>query len=160
MIDRSLYPVNRSMTFSTRSYSNGSCIPAQAPVTSSVIGALPETFVARLHRARSGRLAAPALLALAAPTVVVGKRGRSQRDSPSAGFSTLEHDAEDLLEVYQERCVEALEGLSPEERREVYKLLDLTVETYPDGRLEAAWALNTRISKVRFGSRPPCGLCS
>jgi hypothetical protein len=55
--------------------------------------------------------------------------------------------------VYEERCVEDLEGLSPEEKREVYKLLDLTVEAYPDGRLEAAWALNASVSKVRPRSR-------
>jgi hypothetical protein len=57
-------------------------------------------------------------------------RERSER------LSALERDAEDLLEVYEERCVETLEDLSPEERREVYKLLDLTVEAHPDGRLE------------------------
>jgi hypothetical protein len=77
----------------------------------------------------------------------------------SERLSALEEDAEDLLEVYEERCVEALEDLSPEERPEVYKLLDLTVEAYPDGRLEAAWALNASVSKVKSRSRPPCGLC-
>jgi hypothetical protein len=35
----------------------------------------------------------------------------------------------------------------------VYKLLDLTVEAYPDGRLEAAWALNASVSKVKSRSR-------
>jgi recombinase-like zinc beta ribbon protein len=80
-------------------------------------------------------------------------RERSER------LSALERDAEDLLEVYEERCVEALEDLSPEEKREVYKLLDLTVEAYPDGRLEAAWALNASVSNVRPRSRPPYGLC-
>ena len=80
-------------------------------------------------------------------------RQRSER------LSALEQDAEELLEVYEERCVEALEGLSPEERREVYKLLNLTVEAYPDGSLEAAWALDASVSKVRPLSRPPCGLC-
>ena len=35
----------------------------------------------------------------------------------------------------------------------VYKQLDLTVEAHPDGRLEAAWALNTSVSKVRGRSR-------
>ncbi len=77
----------------------------------------------------------------------------------SERLSALERDAEDLLEVYEKRCVEALDDLSPEERREVYKLLDLTVETHPDGRLEAAWALNASVSKIRGRSRPPCGLC-
>src|SRR3712207_3991731 len=62
-------------------------------------------------------------------------RERSER------LSALERDVEDLLEAYEERCVEALEDLTSEERREVYRLLDLTVEAYPDGSLEAAWAL-------------------
>jgi len=35
----------------------------------------------------------------------------------------------------------------------VYKLLDLTVEAYPDGRLEAAWVLNAAVSKVKSRSR-------
>ena len=77
----------------------------------------------------------------------------------SERLSALEEDDEDPLEVYKERRIEALEDLSPEERREMYKLLDLTVEAYPDGRLEAAWALNASVSKFRFRSRPPCGLC-
>jgi hypothetical protein len=77
----------------------------------------------------------------------------------SERLSALERDAEHLLEAYEKRCVEALEDLSPEERREVYKLLDLTVEAYPDGRLEAAWALNASVSKVKSRSRSPCGLC-
>jgi site-specific DNA recombinase len=77
----------------------------------------------------------------------------------SERLSALERDAEHLLEAYEKRCVEALDDLSPEERREVYKLLDLTVETHPDGRLEAAWALNASVSKIRGRSRSPCGLC-
>jgi hypothetical protein len=77
----------------------------------------------------------------------------------SERLSALEQDAEELLEVYEERCVEALEDLSPEEKREVYKLLNLTVEAYPDGSLEAAWALDASFSKVKSRSRPPCGLC-
>jgi hypothetical protein len=76
----------------------------------------------------------------------------------SERLSALEKDADDLLEIYEQRCVEALEDLSPEERRQVYKLLDLTVEAYPDGRLEAVWALNASVSTVRSRSRPPCGL--
>ncbi len=60
----------------------------------------------------------------------------------SEKLSALERDAEYLLEAYEARCIEALEGLAPEEGREVYKLIDLTVEAHPDGRLEAAWALN------------------
>jgi site-specific DNA recombinase len=74
-------------------------------------------------------------------------------------LSALESDAEHLLEAYEKRAVEALADLSPEERREVYKQLDLTVEAHPDGRLEAAWALNASFSKVRGRSRRACVLC-
>ena len=74
-------------------------------------------------------------------------RERSER------LSTLERDAEHLLEAYDKKCIEALADLSPEERRDVYRLLDLTVEAHPDGRLEAAWALNASVSKVRGRSR-------
>jgi DNA repair exonuclease SbcCD ATPase subunit len=61
-------------------------------------------------------------------------RERSER------LSALERDAEDLLKAYEKTCIEALDELSPEEKREVYKLLDLTIEAHPDGSLEAAWA--------------------
>ena len=74
-------------------------------------------------------------------------RERSER------LSALERNAEHLLEDYEKRSVEALANLSPEERREVYRLLDLTVEAHPDGGLEATWALNASVSKVRPRSR-------
>jgi hypothetical protein len=59
-------------------------------------------------------------------------RERSER------LSALKRDAERLLKDYERTCVEA----------------------YPGGRLEAALALNASVSKVRPGSRAPCGLCS
>jgi site-specific DNA recombinase len=77
----------------------------------------------------------------------------------SERLSALERDAEHLLEAYEKRCVEGLADLSPEERREVYKQLDLNVEAHPDGKLEAAWALNASFSKVRGRSRRACVLC-
>jgi hypothetical protein len=80
-------------------------------------------------------------------------RERSER------LSALERDAEHLLEAYEKWCIEALADLSSEEKREIYKLLDLTVEAHPDGRLEAAWALNASFSKVRARSRLACVLC-
>jgi hypothetical protein len=81
-------------------------------------------------------------------------RQRSER------LSALKQDAEDLLEIYiyDKRCVEALENLSPEERREVYKRLDLSVEAYPDGRVEATWALDASIRRVKSRSPQLCGL--
>jgi hypothetical protein len=55
--------------------------------------------------------------------------------------------------------VKGLGELSPEERQELYKMLDLTVEAYHNGKLEVAWALNASVSKIRRQSGPPCGLC-
>jgi hypothetical protein len=77
----------------------------------------------------------------------------------SERLSALERDVEHLLEAYEKRCVEGLADVSPEERREMYKLLDLTVEAHPDGRLEAAWGLTTSVSKIRGRSRRACVLC-
>jgi hypothetical protein len=74
-------------------------------------------------------------------------------------LSDLERDVEALLQDYERICVEELADLSPEERREVYGMLGLTVEAYPDGKLEATWLLNATLSKVRSRSRRPCGLC-
>jgi hypothetical protein len=76
----------------------------------------------------------------------------------SERLSALKQDAKDLLEIYDKRCVEALENLSPEERREVYKRLDLSVEAYPDGRVEATWALDASIRRVKSRSPQLCGL--
>ena len=95
-------------------------------------------------------------LALARETVERELRLASER---SERLSALERDAERLLEAYEKKCVEALADLSPEEKREVYKLLELTVEAHPDGRLEATWALNASVSNVRGRSRRSCVLC-
>ncbi len=74
-------------------------------------------------------------------------------------LSDLERDVGALLQDYERTCAEELADLSPEERREVYGMLGLTVEAHPDGKLEATWLLNATLSKVRSRSRRPCGLC-
>jgi hypothetical protein len=50
-------------------------------------------------------------------------------------------------------CVEALEELSPEERQEVHEMRGPTVGVGPDGKLEAGWALNASVVRVRPRSR-------
>jgi site-specific DNA recombinase len=80
-------------------------------------------------------------------------------ESRAERFSALERDVEALLEDYEKVCAEELDYLSPGERREVYRLLDLTVKASPDGKLEATGVLNAHFSKVRPRSGPPCGLC-
>jgi hypothetical protein len=77
----------------------------------------------------------------------------------SERLSALERDAEHLLEAYEKMCLEALADLSPDERREIYQLLDLTAEAHPDGSLEAVWALNASVSKIRGRSPRACVLC-
>ena len=74
-------------------------------------------------------------------------------ESRADRFSALERDAEALLGDYEKVCAEELDHLSPGERREVYRLLDLTVKASPDGTLEATGSLNARFSKVRSRSR-------
>src|SRR5215211_8630302 len=48
----------------------------------------------------------------------------------------LEHDADALLEHYAEMIPEALDDLTPEERRDVYKMMRLKVLIFPDGSVE------------------------
>jgi hypothetical protein len=48
----------------------------------------------------------------------------------------LEHDADALLEHYAEMIPEALDDLTPEERRDVYKMMQLKVLIFSDGSVE------------------------
>ena len=48
----------------------------------------------------------------------------------------LERDKDVLLDHYAGLLPEALDGLAPEERHRVYKMLRLTVVARPDGTLE------------------------
>jgi site-specific DNA recombinase len=50
----------------------------------------------------------------------------------------LERDKEALLESYSSMTPAALNGLDPEERHHVYKMLRLTVEVSPDGSLDVS----------------------
>jgi hypothetical protein len=45
----------------------------------------------------------------------------------------MERNRDPILESYATFASEALEALSPEERRKVYVILDLTVEPLADG---------------------------
>ena len=53
----------------------------------------------------------------------------------------LERDKEALLEHYARMTPAALDGLEPEERHQVYKMLRLTVEVCADGSLEVSGVL-------------------
>ena len=63
--------------------------------------------------------------------LVVGKRER---------LEAMERDTDLLLESYATLAPEALDALSPEERRKVYVILKLTVEALADGGLKISGA--------------------
>lgn len=76
-------------------------------------------------------------------TAIEGRRER---------LEALEHDRDTLMEHYAGMVPEALENLSPEERRNVYMLLKLSVAVHVDGTLEASGVM---------GSAPPvCDLAT
>ena len=60
----------------------------------------------------------------------------------------LERDRDALLESYAKMTPEALEALTPEERRQVYGMLRLKVEVYADGRMEARGVLSEDVCKL------------
>ena len=55
----------------------------------------------------------------------------------------LERDKDELLNSYAKMAPRALEGLSPEERHRLYRLLRLKVVVSPDRSLEVSGALGT-----------------
>ena len=60
----------------------------------------------------------------------------------------LERDRDALLESYAKMTPEALDALTPEERRQVYGMLRLKVEVYADGRMEARGVLSEDVCKL------------
>jgi site-specific DNA recombinase len=65
----------------------------------------------------------------------------------------LEQDKDTLLESYASMAPDALDSLSPEERRQVYKMLKLRVTAYPDAHLEVGGIL-TDATGVCSGETP------
>ena len=57
----------------------------------------------------------------------------------------LERDRDALLESYAKMAPEVLDNLTPEERRQVYGMLRLTVEVSADGRMEARGLLSENV---------------
>ncbi|HET9964121.1 MAG TPA: hypothetical protein VFQ10_01890, partial [Rubrobacter sp.] len=56
-------------------------------------------------------------------------------------LENLERDRDALLESYASMAPAALDGLSSEERHQIYKMLRLTVEISPDGSLDVSGVL-------------------
>jgi hypothetical protein len=67
---------------------------------------------------------------------LAGRGGRLQ---------AMERDRDLILESYATFAPEALEALSPEERRKVYVILNLTVEALADGSLKISGAFGEEI---------------
>jgi site-specific DNA recombinase len=73
----------------------------------------------------------------------------------------LERHRDALLESYAEMTPEALDNLTPEERRRVYGMLRLRIEVHADGRMEAQGILSENI-RVQYENGHPVsevGLC-
>jgi site-specific DNA recombinase len=75
-------------------------------------------------------------------------RGRKE------ALEELERDRDALLESYARMVPEALDSLSPEERRQVYAMLRLNVEVYADGRMEARGILSEDARVLYEDGRP------
>src|SRR5215210_586669 len=66
------------------------------------------------------------------------KAARSRR----ARFESFERDKEALLEYHARLVPEDLDGLTPEQRRTLYRMMRLTVLATPDSELIAGWGCN------------------
>ena len=73
----------------------------------------------------------------------------------------LERDRDALLESYAEMTPEALDALTPEERRRVYGMLRLRAEVFADGRMEVRGILSENVRVLYENGRPVGeeGLC-
>jgi hypothetical protein len=71
---------------------------------------------------------------------LAGIRGRKQI------LEQLGRDRDALLESYAQMTPEALDALTPEERRQVYGMLRLRVEVAADGTMQAQGILSENIS--------------
>ena len=69
-------------------------------------------------------------------------RGRKE------ALEELERDRDALLESYARMTPEALDSLTPEERRQVYGMLRLKVEVDADGRMEARGILSENVCNL------------
>src|SRR5215212_4800027 len=77
-------------------------------------------------------------------------RGRKE------ALEELERDKDALLRSYAQLTPEALDSLTPEERRQVYNMLRLKVEVGADGSMEARGMLS-EIGRVLYENGGPVG---
>ena len=77
-------------------------------------------------------------------------RGRKE------ALEELERDRDALLESYAEMTPEALDNLTPEERRRVYGMLRLRVEVAADGTIVARGILSEKIRVLYENGRQVC----
>jgi DNA repair exonuclease SbcCD ATPase subunit len=69
------------------------------------------------------------------------KRGLAALAGRRERLEAMERDRDLILESYAALASEALDTLSPEERRKVYVILNLTVEALADGGLKMSGAI-------------------
>jgi len=74
-------------------------------------------------------------------TRATAKRNLATLEVHREQLEQLERGKDTLLESYASMAPEALDSLAPEERRQVYKMLELRVTAYPDARLEVGGTL-------------------
>lgn len=73
-----------------------------------------------------------------------------------ARLEELERDRDALMESYAGAVPGALDGLDPEERRQIYGMLRLKVSAHVDGKLEARGILSEGLGVVYANGRPVC----
>ena len=72
----------------------------------------------------------------------IAKTGLEARRSRRSRLEDFERDKEALLEYYARLVPEDLDGLTPQQRRALYRMMRLTVYASPDGSLIAEWGCN------------------
>jgi site-specific DNA recombinase len=78
-------------------------------------------------------------------TRAIAERGLSAVRGRKEVLEKLEQDKDTLLDTYARMTPEALDSLTPEERRQIYTMLRLKVEIDADGRMEARGVLSENV---------------
>jgi site-specific DNA recombinase len=78
-------------------------------------------------------------------TRATAERELAALSNQQEAIEALERDKDALLDSYAGMAPEALDTLTPEERRQVYKMLKLRVTAFPDARLEVGGVLTSAV---------------
>ncbi len=102
-----------------------------------------------MHRRARGSITVQAAIEETRDTA---RRELSALETRREGLGRLERDRDTLMERYAGMAPGALDGLGPEERHRVYKLLKLRVGVRLDGTLEASGVLGEAPEVCNSGS--------